>query len=566
MKVRFVLGLLFVFGAFSSTLFAAQFSCDWKGKKMKATLITSRPPDQLLLVPRPPDDDLFPVRDIKVEIVEAPMGFRHSDRIRGEVERLLATKDGFVINNENPEAIFRIYVTAYDRPDIKRYTENEKRSIKVGQDCTKDEKGKERCKDKYDYRIVPVRYWKADARINLRVEVVDNQKDKGFVLDRGFAPESTFSDKKETAVNGETKIGEADLPDENKINNNLITKVIAGFTHRYTRTNPKEEVELACDDELQPANKLVVDGLNNWESAFDAWESTKMKKKENEGDRIYNMAVAKEALAYETYEEKLDPSYAIPLFEEALSLYAQAMSLDPKEKYIQKARHRLEKAKANFKRAIEQWEEIRLGRESQIAKFNVEPKVGNDEKAAARAEAMKRPPSEDTSEEKEFRKNVRVRFSNIISSAEITDTEKNDRISYGAKLGLNDIMAERVIYQEIERKKNIEEYKREFEGYIADGILSEDEKDALAVSAKLYFMTNDDIEAVKLQYKSLFKDESVVNSPAPKAKESVAAKPKVAASKPAENKPAVTPATTADKPAVAAPKPKAVSGTTAPKN
>ena len=501
MKLKVTVFTLFVLVMISPMLFAAKFRC---GLQLTETTFS---------IPRPPD---IWIREpnIQVLVAETPRSFNkdYEGRIRREVEQVL-TPD-FIINNNNPETTFRIYVVNYDS-DINQYTQTEERRVKVGEDCKTDDKGKKRCTDIYANRNVSVRYWEANAQTNWRVEVT-NSYGRIDTVNAG----DTYKSKKEMSVNGVSSLGGTSLPGENEIMSQMAVNAAKKLIPRYRKTYDNLKVNLACDDELKPGNELVKDSDKNkrkdWEGALKLWEASNMKKKDAEGDRLYNMAVAHEVLAFRAYDASGVPDDADPLFNMALELYQQAMSLDPKEKYIQQAADRLKTSKTNFGRAKERWavmeQDAQFAQELADAEYE-EQRIAEElrqQREDAIREEMARPPSEDTPGEKTFRTYLRARLANM----DVFDDNEVVSMAQG-KFKLDEINALRVFEQEIElinqeviRNENINEYKEELEFWIlaTNGVITKEERDVLNAIAESLSLTADDIKIAESAY--TFKDES----------------------------------------------------------
>jgi len=481
MKLKVIASVLFVFVAFSSILFAGQFRCGFLKQKVETTLSIPRPPDILVSA-----------QNIRVEIVASRRMLNEADknRIRNVVEQNL-TPD-FIIDNRNPEAIFKITVVDYDRPIINTYTQHERRRVVVDKECKTDKNGKEKCSDKYDYRNVPVRYWEATAHTSWSVEVVDSY---GTPIDNAFTPAYSYKSKQETSVNGVSKLGSQALPAEHEINRQMIDETAAQFVRRYRKTYDYVAVDLACGEELDAGNKRVRNEYNNagkvrdWEGALNLWKSARMKKKENEADRLYNMAVAYEALALQAFDESGVPEDADPQFNQALRLYQQAMLLDPGEKYIQRSAQRVEISKANLKNAKDQM-------------YIIREQFGQTEDDALQEEdlldAMKRPSSQDADEEKEFRSYARASFEN---STVVNKEDQEEMVSEGRKMfNLDELQARRVVGQEAAHKGNVVKYKERFENFARDGVITKSDRDGLKALAKALSLTANDIKLVESQY------------------------------------------------------------------
>ncbi|MCL1887237.1 MAG: hypothetical protein FWG01_04830 [Betaproteobacteria bacterium] len=518
-----ILGILFVFAVFSPSLFAANFRC---GLSRTETTLT---------IPRPPDVQVLG-RNIQVVIGNVPGAFtmRDQDSMRQAIQQALVPD--FIVANNNPEVIFTVHVTTYNA-NIREYTQTEKRRIVVGQDCKKDDKGKEKCTDKYENREVPVKYWEANVPMAWRVEVADSS---GKSIDYAFSPGDTFNSKKELSVAGKPSsssgglndlinsiLGNAaanstELPDEQAIRSHLIANTARKFTSRYRKTYDSLKVYLACDKEFSDGNKLIEDSKKvtskDWAGALSQWEIVKLRKPENESGRLYNMAVAYEALAFKAFDVSGVPEDADPNFDKALGLYQQAMTMDPKEKYIQDAANRLRVSKSNLGRARLQRDtrerEEQMALELAIAEMEEEIRLEEirQQKEEARLEAMARPEDEDFAEERNFRTYVRARFG---TRMDIDDEELEKLSIYGQeRLKLDEDQAWRVVDQEVERLKlemerriNAELYREDFELFVAKGVITKDDRSTLNAIAESLSLTANEVKAVESAYK--FKDESI---------------------------------------------------------
>jgi tetratricopeptide (TPR) repeat protein len=338
-----------------------------------------------------------------------------------------------------------------------------------------------------------------------RVEVEDSS---GKSLDFTFMPGDVYKSKKEISVNGVLQPDAKSLPDEREIRNLLISNTAVKFTGRYRKTYDSLTVDLACSDELTPGNRLVEDSYNtrykNWAGALRLWEAVKMKKKEYEGDRLYNMAVAYEALAFEAFDASGAPEDADPQFDKALELYQRAMTVDPEEKYIQRAAERLQISKNNLRRAKEQRDVREQELQSPLKLVHAE-EAALQQLEDSRRRAMERSEEADADEEKVFRTYVRAR----LGSVAILDDEELDKVvSYGReRFMLDEERTFRVIYQETVRKDKVGQYREDFEIFAAKGVVTKNDRDALNVIAKSLALTADDVKTVESAY--TFKDESL---------------------------------------------------------
>jgi len=521
MKLKVTLSILFFLQLFSPALFATSFYCWTRTPERTQTTLS---------IPRPPDV-LIPRRNVRVVVAETPktLNAEDSSLIRRAVELALveeagtvakiAQVPGFIIDNDNPSVTFKIYVVNFDL-NINRPKQTEERLVVVGQDWTTDSRGNRVSTDRYGNRTVPVEYWEALASISWRIEVEDSS---GMLIDSGFNPRGTFSEKRELSVNGVSPKNQKPLLSESQIKTQLYVRAVSSFFPRYRTTyDVFNAVDLACNNEFMPANKLVENSTNptkrDWEGALKLYESV-VPGKNNESGKIYGMAVAYEALAFRAYETSGDPKNADPYFDKALELYDQAMTMDPKEKYIQQAAQRLTTSKNNLKKIKEQKEildrEERFNQE--LAEIENEARQLAEEerqrtakaREEARTRALERPEESDAPEEKIFRTYLRARLGNL----DVLDDDEVVSVAQ-SRFKLDEEQALRVFTQEIERLKqevvrleNIKKYQEDFEIFVLDGIITKDERDVMNAIAASLSLTAEDIKIAESVYE--FKDESV---------------------------------------------------------
>jgi hypothetical protein len=551
MKLRFIIILsLVVILSLPAILYCAKF---------KYGFLNSKTDEVTLQIPRPPDA-LISKKNVQVVVAEVPPSFGNSSRLRLAVEQAL-TPDFSMVGSQ-PDALFKISVVTYDRPIARRYTQTENRMIKVGQKPVKnrdgspklDGKGNQIYEDDIQSRPVPVEYWEASAHMLWRVEVADPS---GITID-GFTPQYQYQQKKEISVNNVSLLGSQSLPDERGIQTAMIEQTAHQFVRRYRKTYESAKVLLAVDDELRPANQKAIAG--DWEGALRDWESVKMKKANTEGDRVYNIAVAHEALAFRAYAESGNPEDAEPLFLEALQGYQKAMSLDPTEKYIQRASQRIEMAKSNLENAKKQWAAQRFEAEKLMAENTAQRQAEEADRLAAKARegeiTSTRP---DTPEEAKFRSVTRLRLKALTAAP--TAEDKAKFITMGCDVyKLEDIKSERVVTQECSRweklASSLKTYGDSFKDFASDKVITKEEREALTEIATSLSLTADDVAPIEAVYQ--FKD---LTRPAAKPADG-----KPATAKPDTTKPAVatTPKPAAASPGVTATKPPAATPGTAP--
>ncbi|MGI8741305.1 MAG: hypothetical protein ACR2NN_01810 [Bryobacteraceae bacterium] len=472
--------------------------------------------DATMRVPQPPKAYLGK-KNVRVEVSQVPADLGTPERIQQSVEQNLAPD--LAPNSPQPEAIFRIAVASYDPPKVRTYTATETRQIKTGEkplynkDGTpKTLFGKQMTEPIYEDRQVPIGYWEGVGLLSLKVDV---RSPAGAVLD-SFAPSATFARKIVVSVAGESQKSGI-LPTPENITTAMILQVTAEFKPRYCLTYRQEAFPLAVDDELMSGNALAVAG--NWQTALKQWETASIKNKKNSGDRLYNMAAAHEALAYEAYNKSQNMEEVQPMFAKALELYTQALTIDPGEKYIRQSSDRVQRAKSGMDEAMKQYaaqkfEAERLLAEMEDRQHKEEEKRRQDDAVRLEAEAgakdltSNRP---DTPEEASFRKLVRLRLASLPADVPAPDQAKLE--ANGQQIyKLDTKKAKRVVSQEVKKRQahetGIATYKENLAAFINDKLLTKDERATLDEIAKANDLSPEDTHAVEVKYK--FREEGKV--------------------------------------------------------
>lgn len=410
--------------------------------------------------------------------------------IRIAAEQVLATD--FTIVQQAPERIVRLHVAGFDPVRTQQ---------SVIQQTVQDQAGEQ--------VQVPVDVWEGLGRLSLRVEIVDPATSR--VLD-GFAPNAEFKQRGAIAVAGQARVDPATLPLAESIWRGLVREATNPLKERYTTTIESVEFNLATDDELRPGNDLAKN--NYWKEALEKWQTATLKKPENEGDKVFNLGAAHEAMAYETMLAK-GAVAARPLFEKALELYAEAARLDPKEKNISSATDRLKKTAVYLNRGIQQHNaSVAEMQTEQQAQQQLAAQRAAEEQAQAAAgkarleaeEAKRRQfsaPRADTIAEANFRKLVRVRLRALNAAATPEDQVKLQFMGQQT-YKLQPDEAERVVYQEsgrwTELLPKIAQYKETYSALFADRRIGPDEREVLKQLAETLTLAADEAAAIEAQY------------------------------------------------------------------
>jgi tetratricopeptide (TPR) repeat protein len=480
MWVQKVIAIAFMSGTLA---FAGKFSCNWVGAKEEVYLNIPRPPDALIRA-----------RNLRVQWESSGGSFQRGDQLRNVIETALSKE--FSFSDPNAEALMKLSLLSYEPVRSRTYNQTETRYVKVGEKTVYDKNGKARQEAVFDNRQVPVEYWEARGTVRIGVAIVDKA---GTPID-SFAPEAAHNMKMEIAVGGSSTLGRRTLPSSESLETDMLNTIAHQIQRRYTATIDRVQVILACDDELKPGNKFAKGG--QYAEAFNAWKAAKLKK--NPGDQLFNLAVAKEALAYAEYSRSQNIEDMLPIFKEATDFYEQALRQDPEEKYMQRQVQRLTTAKNNIDNVLKQYQVQQ--EEARIAAEKAQEAIKEKLAAEARKNEMEtavKDTSPDSGEEARFRSIARVRLGAIKS--EIGEAQERELIAFGQRTyGLNEIKSFRVVRQEIERKNGLAQKLKDYEDtlkpMIADGRLTSDERGQLKDLQKALGLDDSEIRGVESKY------------------------------------------------------------------
>jgi hypothetical protein len=496
-----------------------------------------------LRIPRPPDAYISK-RSMRVEVVDPTRQFAQLPALKAAVEQTL--QPDFNVAAANPETLFRLTVVTYVRPQSIRSARNENRRVVVGRrpkmrngKVVLDRNGRPEMEDVYDTRLVPVEYWEGSGRLSARVEALDLTAG-GSPL-HAMSPSHNFAARHEVAVNRVASPGDGRVLSAPEIDQMLLRAIADSFAPAYKDTFDSPKVLLAVDDELRPINQRALAG--DHAGALRDYEAVRMKKPKTEGDRLYNIAVMKEILAYEKYQATKNPDDAQALFLDALQTYDQAMRLDPEEKYIVRARQRLETAKDNFDNAKKVYAAQKLEALKLVAEMEAKRREEDDkrlaEEAKLREEDAKRRAAEiaaanrpDTPQEARFRNAVRLR----LRGADPARVDSRPLEAMGAALRIAPADSKRVVAQEIARLGSLAAYRDTFADLVRDKVVTPEERASLNDLAAGMSLLPEDTKPIEAAFQFQEGRPAAVAKPVPPVQ-----RPKPTATPPPAPKPAAQP-------------------------
>lgn len=494
-RLIFAVSAIGVCVTLTSGLIAGEFG---KGRfashEMKVTIRVPRPPDVLL-----GKKSLRVLLETTAAEAKNSPALQLGERIRSLSEQQLSAD--FTIAAQNPESTVMMRVAAYSEPQIQIFTVKEKRRFKIGEREVVDKGNRAKGigwvqkEDVFEERTVPVQYWQGNTSVKLDIQVRDAAN---RVIDT-WSPAAAFSEKKETAVDGVSQMIGKTLPTKDEILTGIVNQVLDAINNRYLKIKRNETFLLAVDEELRGGNARAAAG--DWKGALAIWESAHLKKKQNEGDRLFNLAAGYEALGYEAYLTSDKPDESQTLLTKASETYVEALKLDPRERNIVEGKARLDTTMASmdqaFKRYAEERERMRLAQQEEDRRKAEEQKLAED---TARAVATVR---DDTPEESNFRKIVQIELSKMPDKLGPPERAKLEGMGPAYKLGV--VETRRVVIQEINRRDehraNLDKYKAMFSTLAEDKKITRDEREQLRLVVTNLSLSPDEVKSIESQFK-----------------------------------------------------------------
>ncbi len=416
------------------------------------------------------------------------------ERVRLAVEQQFATD--FDIASEPPDCRIVMRITEYTPPQVNIFNVSEKHRFKIGERVVeaKTLSNNGTTEEVYQDRVVLVQYWQGTGTLKLDVEVYN----AGGTLIDSFSPAATSSEKITVAIAGESQLAGRILPTREDVLESLVAQAAKVFGSRYLKVRRDETFQLAVEDELRPGNVRAIAG--DWPEALRLWEAARIKKKQNEGDRLFNMGVANEVLAYKAYSAgKLEESD--PLFKLSIALYSDAERADPKDHHMVEGKLRVTAARngidQSLKQYTEQREKLRLA-DADRARQEVEAKAQAE--TVAKAVAFVR---EDTSDEANFRKLIAIELRRSAATLSAEDHTRLEQM--GVPYHLLPLEIKRVIGQEIikrdEHRSNLEKYRSLFGTLAEDNKITKEEREQLASASRNLNLAPDEVKTIEAQYR-----------------------------------------------------------------
>lgn len=182
------------------------------------------------------------------------------------------------------------------------------------------------------------------AKYSREFEAGSNQEADQSLQSKAMSPFKRAVGKKSEESSGP--------PTPLELRQTLIRNIVSQITMTLVNTDENVEVYLARG-KLEEANKLAEAGL--WSRDLETLETMPpLKTPQEDAYRLYNIAVADEALAYQAE----DHATAKKFIEQAAINYGKAIDAKPDEKFFLEPQNRIEAAAAHYRRLEQRHESV----------------------------------------------------------------------------------------------------------------------------------------------------------------------------------------------------------------
>jgi hypothetical protein len=311
----------------SLSLFQVAYGQGFGTFKIDAKLQRKRPPQVYILNPK--------IRiQVSAQIAKASI---YTRQMASMLESELINRNNRLIpESANPETIISLDITRLDS-DEKWEERRFKRQQKTGERQEWNQK-KNKYETKAVYQQVEVRenYKVVTGAINVSYKLLDAKS--GRVFDSANFPKSYSS----SFLDGNG------APTPNDVENGLVRAVVDLITPRLVPTTETVKV-LMAKGKLENASKLGERGL--WQRMLEELEMMQpLQKPKDDAYRIYNIAVAYEALAYQSEDLATTKKF----LDKAATYYGQAIDMNLDEKHFKEPQLRIRDAITQYRKLDEQ--------------------------------------------------------------------------------------------------------------------------------------------------------------------------------------------------------------------
>lgn len=434
-----------------------------------------------------------PARQLKLSVdsVDMRTGLMLASRLQHFLEEGLM-RENFKLT---PSAPTLLQCTLTDATaSLDTTTRSESVNVHVGEHTEKDKKGKTKRVEDCKFRTVPVTYLLSSGHVAMDVKALDTET-QGVLMSQ--LVEHAY--RQESPIGGPPKCGgesygvqHGQLQDPLAILGLLGDQAVNDTLGLAAGFDETREVLLAVDDELKPGNAQASAG--NWQAALDTWTSVAVRSSAAEAARQYNLGVAHEALAAAgMHSGELDA--AASHLSQAQECYAQALQLDPDEKYFRDTLTRTEGDRQLLQQEMEQ------ASAEDAANAGAAPCRPAPAAAPLAIPLEGWPPGEPNTTH-DYRVYVRTRLSAL--PGQPADALKQELLAAAGDYSVKPDEAQRVLDSETQRlavmQRNLDQYREDFQAAAADGLITSEKRQMLRKRQQILHLSDAQVKAIEAKF------------------------------------------------------------------
>ncbi len=374
-------------------------------------------------------------------------------------------------------------------------------NVYVGRHTEEDKNGK--TKEVTDCKVQKARvtYLISSGHLAMEVKAKDTRTQTLLMsqpVERVYGQESAIAGPQKCR-GGTYAVRQGQILDPLDILDLLADQAINDALVLATGYDEPREVLLAVDDELKPGNAQAKAGA--WQNALETWTDTSVGSTKTEAARQYNLGVAHEVLAGLAMRNWRLEEATAHLFE-AQECYAQALKLDPGEKYFRDTMARLQSDQELLQQQLEQ------ASAEESANADTKPRQPALSAASLTIPLEGWPPGEPDAVH-EYRLYVRTRLG--AQRGRPTEALRQELLVGAADYQLESYEATEVLDSETQRlaviQQNVEKYRGDVQAATADGAITAEDRQMLRKRQEILQLSDEQVSEIESQFKVQAEDE-----------------------------------------------------------
>jgi hypothetical protein len=369
-------------------------------------------------------------------------------------------------------------------------------NLRLGEHAEQEKDGTTKQVEDCKVQTLPVIYLLSSGHLAMQVKAQDTQTQTVLMsqmVERVYRQESAIAGP--PRCQGATySVARGQLQDPLAILDLLGDQVVDETLPFVTGYDEPREVLLAVDDPLKSGNAQAMAG--DWQDALGTWTNASMRSQPGEAARQYNLGVAHEILAA-TAMRNWDLDNASSHLYESQESYAQALKLDPKEKYFRDTMARVEMNRQMLQQQLEQ------ASQEKSAGPGAEPRQTASAASSLPAVSSQGWPPDESGSVHDYRVYLRTRLS--AQKGRPAEALRQELLASAADYGVESDVALQVFDSETRRlalvRQNMEKYREDFQAAAADAVITADERQMLRKRQQILHLADEQAKEIESQFK-----------------------------------------------------------------